>query len=79
MIQGDQDAWIHANAGGYDHLASRCRMSAAGDGAVGYDLPVHGVGRLPVADASVMPRISTVNTMATTIGIAERASDLILA
>ena len=42
-------------------------------------LKVHGVDRLRVADASVMPEITRGNTNAATIMIAERAADLLRA
>ena len=59
-------------------------MTAAGrahvgdrDAVVDAKLRVHGVHRLRVADASVMPTITCGNTNAATIMIAERAADLI--
>ena len=42
-------------------------------------LKVHGVGRLRVADASVMPGIVSGNTNAPTVMIAERCADWMLA
>ncbi|CAG9104648.1 unnamed protein product [Plutella xylostella] len=41
------------------------------------DLQVHGVKNLRVVDASIMPTITGANTMATTLMIAEKASDII--
>ena len=42
------------------------------------ELRVNGVGRLRVADASVMPTVVSGNTNAAAIMIGEKASDLIL-
>ncbi|RMH19298.1 MAG: choline dehydrogenase [Acidobacteria bacterium] len=64
------------------HPVGSCRMGPSPDGerpaVVDAQLRVHGVGRLRVADASVMPEIPGGNTNAPTIMIAEKAADLIL-
>jgi choline dehydrogenase len=47
------------------------------DAVVGADLRVHGLRGLRVVDGSVMPQITSGNTNARIIMIAERAADLI--
>ena len=42
-------------------------------------LEVYGIDNLRIADASIMPRITTGNTMATCVIIGERAAQLIRA
>ena len=61
------------------HLIGTAKMGPATDpGAVVSDrLLVHGMEGLRVVDASIMPAMTSANTYATTLAIAERASDLI--
>lgn len=42
------------------------------------ELRVHGVEGLRVADASVMPRVTSGNTHAPTVMIGERCADLVI-
>lgn len=61
------------------HWAGSCRVGTDPLAVVNERLAVHGVGRLRVVDASVMPLMPSANTNAPTYMIAERAADLILA
>jgi len=63
----------------YHHQAGTCAMGANEDSVVDQRLRVHGVDGLWVADASVMPTVTTGNTNAPVVMIAERAADLLLA
>ena len=51
----------------------------AADSVVDASLRVYGMENLRVADASIMPRITTGNTMAPCVVIGERAAEMILA
>ena len=62
----------------YHHASGTCAMGAGEDAVVDQRLQVHGVEGLMVADASVMPTITTGNTNAPVVMIAERAATLLL-
>ncbi|WP_035847897.1 GMC family oxidoreductase [Kitasatospora azatica] len=69
--------YVRQNASTVWHPVGTCRMGHGLDAVVDAALRVHGIERLRVADASIMPTITTGNTNAATIMIAEKAADLI--
>lgn len=75
----DLDAYIRATAGIGYHTCGTTRMGQDPMSVVDERLRVRGIGRLRVADASIMPTMTSGNTNAPTIMIAEKAADMILA
>ena len=66
-------------AGTYFHQSCTCKMGRDEMSVVDGNLSVYGVEGLTIADASIMPRATTGNTMAPTVMIGERAADILLA
>lgn len=60
------------------HPVGTCKMGSDEMAVVDAQLRVHGIGKLRVADASIMPTIISGNTNAACIMIGEKAADLIL-
>ncbi|XP_061722766.1 glucose dehydrogenase [FAD, quinone]-like [Cydia pomonella] len=74
------DCYIRHMATTVYHPVGTAKMGMKEDpnSVVDYNLMVHGVEKLRVVDASVMPGIVGANTMATTLAIAEKAVDMII-
>jgi choline dehydrogenase len=79
MTPADLLADFRARAATVYHPVSTCRMgAAAADSVVDSNLRVHGVEALRVVDASVFPTVTSANTNAPTLMVAQKAADLIL-
>jgi len=74
----DMERWLRRAAGTYFHQAGTAKMGRDEWSVVDGSLRVYGVQGLRIADASVMPTITTGNTMAPCVMIGERAADLML-
>ena len=69
--------YVHKNVGSVFHPAGTCRMGGDDASVVDPRLRVRGITGLRIIDASVMPNVTTGNTNAPTIMIAEKGAAMI--
>jgi choline dehydrogenase len=79
-VQSDEQfvAYLRANAQAMYHPVGSCRMGPGPDAVVDARLRVKGIANLRVIDASVMPAISSGNTNAPTMMIAEKGAEMVI-
>jgi choline dehydrogenase len=73
------DAFMRNATVSHSHQSGTARMGRDDMSVVDSRLRVRGVDRLRIADASIMPRVTTGNTMAPCVAIGERAADMLQA
>jgi choline dehydrogenase len=69
--------YVRRTAITYHHQVGTCRMGVDSEAVVDPRLRVHGIDGLRVADASVMPAVTSGNTNGPSLLIGERAADFI--
>jgi choline dehydrogenase len=70
--------WVKRAAETTYHPVGTCKMGSDPMAVVDAELRVHGIAGLRVADASIMPTLTSGNTNAPSIMIGEKAADLVL-
>jgi choline dehydrogenase len=70
--------WVKQAAETTYHPVGTCKMGSDGMAVVDAQLRVHGIQALRIADASIMPALTSGNTNAPSIMIGEKAADMLL-
>lgn len=79
LRRGELEHFVRNAAECFFHQSCTARMGRDDMSVVDATLKVYGVEGLRIADASIMPRVTTGNTMAPCVVIGERASDILKA
>jgi choline dehydrogenase len=80
-VESDDEllGWVKKNAETTYHPVGTCKMGRDPMAVVDDQLRVHGMEGLRIADASIMPTLTSGNTNAPSIMIGEKASRMIMA
>jgi len=80
-VQTDEELieWVRNNAETTYHPVGTCKMGSDPMAVVDRELRVHGIEGLRVADASIMPTLTSGNTNAPAIMIGEKCAEMVLA
>ncbi len=80
-LQSDEELleWVRNNAETTYHPVGTCKMGSDPAAVVDAQLRVHGIEGLRIADASIMPTLTSGNTNAPCIMIGEKCSEMVLA
>ena len=71
------ESFVRDAATPYAHQTCTAKMGRDSMSVVDGNLKVYGIDNLRIADGSIMPRVTTGNTMAPCVVIGERASDIL--
>lgn len=79
LAGAELERFVRDGASTYWHQSGTAKMGRDDMSVVDAKLKVHGMENLRVADSSIMPRITTGNTMAPCVVIGERAAEIVKA